>query len=204
MYKLRGFTLIDLLIVVAIIAILAAIAVPNFLEAQVRSKVSRARNDLRTMALALESYRTDSNQYPPDGWIASSGTPTLWRLTSPVVYMTSLPKDTFQNLQKGIGNTSTQFDYTYSAQVMTYDDGKPTCVPRIQEPKGRRLLGQWILVSVGPDKRHDSGEWAIWGPDALAEAGTTAAANAQGVYSGAIYDPTNGTVSKGDIVRMGP
>ena len=43
-----AFTLIELLIVVAIIAILAAIAVPNLLNAQVRAKVARVKNDLNT------------------------------------------------------------------------------------------------------------------------------------------------------------
>jgi type II secretion system protein G len=64
MKKYSAFTLIELLIVVAIIAILAAIAVPNFLEAQTRSKVSRAQADMRSLATAIESYRVDNNSYP--------------------------------------------------------------------------------------------------------------------------------------------
>ena len=61
-----AFTLIELLIVVAIIAILAAIAVPNFLEAQVRAKVSRTISDMRTLNTAIEAYAVDFNLHPPN------------------------------------------------------------------------------------------------------------------------------------------
>jgi len=62
--KQRAFTLIELLIVVAIIAILAAIAVPNFLEAQTRARVSRVKNDMRTFGVALESYQDGPQSNP--------------------------------------------------------------------------------------------------------------------------------------------
>jgi prepilin-type N-terminal cleavage/methylation domain-containing protein len=65
----KAFTLIELLIVVAIIAILAAIAVPNFLEAQVRAKVSRCQNDMRALTTGLEAYAVDYNAYPCTRWI---------------------------------------------------------------------------------------------------------------------------------------
>jgi len=60
----KAFTLIELLIVVAIIAILAAIAVPNFLEAQTRAKIARVQSDQRTYSTALETYYIDNNSYP--------------------------------------------------------------------------------------------------------------------------------------------
>jgi len=61
-----GFTLIELLIVVAMIAVLAGIAVPNFLEAQVRAKVAGTSANAASMAMALEAYRVDLGDYPPN------------------------------------------------------------------------------------------------------------------------------------------
>ena len=60
----RAFTLIELLIVVSIIAILSAIAIPNFAEATTRSKAARAHNDLRVLAISLEVFAADHNRYP--------------------------------------------------------------------------------------------------------------------------------------------
>jgi prepilin-type N-terminal cleavage/methylation domain-containing protein len=71
MKKTPAFTLIELLIVVAIIAILAAIAIPSLLEAQVRAKVARVRADQRSMATAIETYFVDYNIFPP--WAFRSG-----------------------------------------------------------------------------------------------------------------------------------
>lgn len=60
----RAFTLIELLIVVAIIAILAAIAVPNLLLAQKRAVQARCASNLHAIAIALQTYKVDLNKYP--------------------------------------------------------------------------------------------------------------------------------------------
>jgi len=61
----RAFTMIELLCVVAVIAILAAISVPNFLEAQNRTKISKAHQDMDVLEAALLAYQADYNAYPP-------------------------------------------------------------------------------------------------------------------------------------------
>jgi type II secretion system protein G len=95
MGRAKAFTLIELLIVVAIIAVLAAIAIPNLLEAQVRSKVSRARSDMRSLSLALEAYAVDQNRYPAN-WMYAGMRLSPESFTTPLAYITSLPLDPFR------------------------------------------------------------------------------------------------------------
>ena len=66
----KGFTLIELMIVVAIIGILAAIAIPNFLRFQAKSKQSEARELLSTVYTAEAAYFAETNAY---GTLSNAG-----------------------------------------------------------------------------------------------------------------------------------
>ena len=57
-----GFTLVEIMIVVAIIALLAAIAVPNFLRARKRSQATRVLEDLRLIDSAIDQYAIERNK----------------------------------------------------------------------------------------------------------------------------------------------
>jgi prepilin-type N-terminal cleavage/methylation domain-containing protein len=65
--KRGGFTLVEIMIVVAIIALLAAIAVPGFLRARKRSQASRIINDLRMIDSAMDQYAIETTKKSGDG-----------------------------------------------------------------------------------------------------------------------------------------
>ena len=219
----KAFTLIELLIVVAIIAILAAIAVPNFLEAQVRSKVSRARADMRSMATGVESYYVDNNQYPSS---SRGGPASAYRAADPtaagnvnqyaknpaVAALTNTWTFTAQQAnatgtQAKLSNLTTPISYITSYFPDPFKDTRGATYYYYADTNG------WILWSCGPDTDESTG--GELGPGA-----TAAVNNCETVYlsnqpqpsntliggdptkKAFTYDPTNGTVSPGDVWRI--
>lgn len=63
----RGFTLIEMMIVVAIIAILVSILVPNFIRARAQAQTAACEANLKEIATSLEEYETDHEAYPEIG-----------------------------------------------------------------------------------------------------------------------------------------
>jgi prepilin-type N-terminal cleavage/methylation domain-containing protein len=181
----KAFTLIELLLVVAIIAILAAIAVPNFLEAQVRSKVSRSYSDMRSIATALESYFTDYNHYP---WPYPVETLGIWatnvpnELSTPIAYISSIANiiDPFSTKVGGFTPLYKRFGYIVDEKYSTgaYFWGWVSLTDA-----NEKAIGKWRLDGYGP--------WGSSGP----------VGGPSNWPNEPTYDPTNGTVSRGALYR---
>ncbi len=211
----KGFTLIELLIVVAIIAILAAIAVPNFLEAQTRSKVSRSMADMRTVQTGLEAYAVDYNKYPPnvDDGAGRFNVMTMmmgvmpfvpYTVTTPIAYMTAVPLDHFKpTIMADHVHSFLYFNSTntpdsenrrsYRAIVSSYGMAESE---HVNTP-------EWSISSVGPDLLIGTMAQEIGREGDLPIYQIMLMPMMNGAEK-LQYDPTNGTVSDGDIVRFGP
>ncbi len=74
----KGFTLVEIMIVVAIIALLAAIAIPNLLRAKISANDALAKGTLRTLSTASETYATtQSGNYPGQVTSLTGATPAF-------------------------------------------------------------------------------------------------------------------------------
>lgn len=202
----RAVTLIELLVVVMILAILATVAVPNFLYAQTRSKLSRVRADLRTLASAVEAYTVDHN-LPPLDWNVGRGDPQ-WPgmapttsgvlhpgradstvpggvrpgLTTPVAYVNDCwLRDPFT---AGASYEQIPFD----EQKFSYNWFAPAQLrgaapnPDYTFQEYAKHYGYWRLGSVGPDQDFFNGGIVVY-------------------TASRVYDPTNGIISGGNIWR---
>jgi general secretion pathway protein G len=202
--KSKAFTLIELLIVIAIILILISIALPNFLEAQIRAKLTKVHAELRTLSIALESYRIDHGDYPlDDNEVPSPLHPTGGRdvngsdwysfmvLTTPSQYLFGVPQDYFQEGNR-IGYPEVPYlTYNYHEQRSLLDPRGTPLQGRILERYGI----DWVVFGIGPDRI-----WQIETVGSSIQIINAIIASRSG-GSTFTYSPTNGTKSLGDIIR---
>lgn len=199
--RARSFTLLELLIVVAILAILAAIAIPSMTEAQTRAKVSRVRADHRAFRVALESYHVDQLAYP---CAESNGTlKWLHPLTTPIAYLNSLKQlqDPFSvgADPHDLATLRSYPNYRYfgfnDRGYVNTDRNTGELIP-VYSPPGEMKILYYVLFSAGPDKIRTIG---ANGGTFLQTDNLFTPAN----FTQFIYDPTNGTISSGEILTSG-
>ncbi|MGI6455453.1 MAG: type IV pilin protein [bacterium] len=146
--KHKGFSLIELLIVVAIIGILVAIAVPNFLNAQIRARVARSQTDIRSIVTALESYRLDHNTIPPyDEQIIPTHNKNLFQLSTPVSYLNVGQLESPFSRQ---GRLSSGYWY-YNWSI--FEDREGQLRPFYWNHEENQEITRWMVSSLGPDQK---------------------------------------------------
>lgn len=122
----RGFTLIEIMVVVVILAVLGALVVPKILENVDKARVTRAKSDIQAIETALDLYRLDNFKYPTteqgmQALVTQPSDPSITNYRSGG-YLKSLPIDPWNNPYLYISPGADGRDY----EIISYGrDGKP-------------------------------------------------------------------------------
>lgn len=135
----KGFTLAELLIVVAVVGIIAAIAIPNLLNALQRAKQRRTMADMRAIASAIESYAIDYKRYPPPAanavpWTVDASDTIAAKLGSYIAptYISTVPLTDGWNSWLVYGTNVTRSRYFLQSGGRDGAIQNPTSVPAAQ------------------------------------------------------------------------
>lgn len=212
----NAFTLIELLVVVTIITVLAAIAVPNFLEAQVRSKMARVMSDQRTLSSAIQAYALENNRYMDVGnpSFSGAGLTLLPRYAQPGYAEAALPKLTTPIAYLNDATLDDPFDrgaippffYGYCNLAIA----EPTDLQTLGLDQGRYIstferlsLHGFLITSLGPDSLSEFFPEQIPANEGLGRLVAHLLEPSGNTGRDLFYDPSNGTISRGDVLRTG-
>lgn len=217
MENTKGFSLIELLIVIAIISIITAIVVPNLMSANIRAKVSGVKADMGSIAIALEDYKVDHGEYPRDSRFSRSTS-----YASDIIAQPNQPfdgKNGSDNGNDAIGlgyliYPKAGFEPTYLKRIA----GDPFNESGKEDWDGTSgahnhhylyYTGKWNsdTGTFGECTSSDSPQyWALvsWGPDQDKDITNYVSARAAVITGTKRYDSDSGITSDGDIVIIGP
>lgn len=136
MVKKSGFTLVELLIVITILAILTVIGLTAYSSVQKSARDARRKDDLRALKVALDLYYQGHKQYPITDWVYSNAAqPWIPGLTT--TYISSVPTDPVSN--GGNPRIDNQYGYAYWSQAC-----------------GTILAGQLFVVVAQLENKNDN------------------------------------------------
>lgn len=192
-----GLSYVELLIVVAMVGLLGAVALPRYRQADTMTKYAQVLDNFGQIKVALDAYNVDAGVFPETDMGMSyyvAGKRSIHRLTTPVAYLPSIPASPFTEAfasfepraeRNVLYARSFLFDSTtiepnfsndFWAFAFQHSGLSGALMTAVRENK-------WSLRSCGPDGIDDRGSAA------------------PGYGTGArVYDVTNGIASRGDIV----